>query len=279
MRRFVVAGLAVLIAMEGKAVHADPAPSQVSPAHDAREDTRLLGELLRAAGAGAVTPRPVPAPGSQSRQYVPPADASDRLHRGVAAYRARYFVQSVNELVEASRLAPAWAEPYRWLAIAQADSDDCPSALINIGAFMARAPGDLAAPQLVALRDRCLHGGTLRVDSAPSGATIRVDDGPPIGTTSQRVTLRAGLHTITVEKPGFAPASRQIEIAPLGVHDASFALTIAQKRPRARSRWWWVAAGAVASAAVVGVALATTSGTDSGSGVPGVTCDLSGCHP
>lgn len=283
MRVLVAAGLAVLVVVDGSAAYADPASPQINPVRGGREDARLLGEQLRELDQAAMAPRVVPSPSGEPRQGEPPADAVARLERGAAAYRARDFTRALTELVEASRLAPGWPEPYRLLALAQADSDDCPSALINIDAFAALVPGDPRIPELAAPRDRCLHSGTLRVSSAPTGATIRVDGGPPIGTTSQRLTLPAGLHTVTVEKSGFAPGSQRVEIDPSSVRYASFTLSVARDRPRAQHGWLWVAIGAVATAAAVGVTLmATQGGSDDGGtkrGLPGVTCDAQGCHP
>src|SRR5690349_7584057 len=117
--------------------------------------------------------------------HAEPADeARDHHEPGVAAYRARKFTLAVDELLAANRLAPDRPEPYRWLALTEAEIDDCPSALINIDAFLSRAPaGDPGAPELAVLRDRCLGNGKLDVDSTPSGATIRVDGGPPVGAT------------------------------------------------------------------------------------------------
>jgi hypothetical protein len=287
MRSLVATGVTVLAAVSGAATYADPGSPQISPGRGAREDAQRLGEQLRdldreaASEPGAVPPPPAavePRHGGDPRQ----ADASACLDRGVAAYRARDFARAVSELVEASRLAPGWPDPYHWLALAQAESDDCPSALINIAAFAARvAPGDRRMPELSALRDRCLHTGELRVDSAPTGATIRVDDGPPVGTTSQRLMLRAGVHTVTVEKPGFEPGSQRIEVEPLGIRYTRFALTAEHDRPR----WWlWAAIGAglVATVIVIGAPHDTTQRPERPAAppnvLPGVTCDAQGCH-
>ena len=175
MRSLVATGVAVLAA-SAAVTYADPGSPQVSPARRAWEDAQRLGEPLRDLDREAA-----PAPGAPPSPAVEPrpgdprqADASACLDRGVAAYRARDFGRAIGELVAASRLLPGWPDPYRWLALAQAESDDCPSAVINIDAFAARvAPGDHRMPELAALRDRCLHTGVLRVDSAPAGATIR----------------------------------------------------------------------------------------------------------
>ena len=226
--------------------------------------------------AASAHAQPPGAPGA------PIDEASDHLARGVAAYQARHFPQAVDELLQANRLAPDRPEPYRWLALAEAEIDDCPSALINIDAYVARVPpDDPGAAELAALRDRCLGAGQVDVDSTPSGATIRVDGGPPIGATPIRhLAMRVGPHTLTLEKQGFEPWSQRIEVRPLGAEYASVTLTPARPPP---SRHWlaWAALGA---AAVVG-AVIVISHDSSGSmrtaapSLPGVTCTSAGCHP
>jgi len=287
--RWLVATGVVALAGSGEATYADPASPQVSPTRRAWEDAQRLGEQLRdldraaapEPGAGPPSPAGEPRPGDPRQ-----ADASACLDRGVAAYRARDFARAVGELVAASRLVPGWPDPYRWLALAQAESGDCPSAAINVAAFAACvAPGDPRLPELSALRDRCLRTGELRIDSAPTGATIRVDDGPPVGTTSQRLTLRAGVHTVTVEKPGFEPGSQQVEVDPLGVRYARFALTAEHDRPVVQRWWLWAAigVGVVATAIVLSASHDTTQrpeqpATPPPNVLPGVTCNALGCH-
>lgn len=214
---------------------------------------------------------------------APPDEASEHLARGVAAYQARHFPQAVDELLEANRLAPDRPEPYRWLALAEAEIDDCPSALINVDAYLARVPpGDPGAAELAALRDRCLGAGRVDVDSAPTGATIRVDGGPPIGATPiKHLAMRVGPHTLTLEKQGFEPLSHRIEVRPLGVEYASLTLTPA--RPSPSRRWLaWVALGA---AAAVGAVIVISNGSHdapdmrTAPSLPGVKCTSAGCHP
>lgn len=204
--------------------------------------------------------------------------ARARLDLGIAAYRAGDFARAVDEFFEANRLAPELPDPYRWLALAQAEIDDCRSALINIDAFAARTPaGDDRMPELVALRDRCLHTGTVDVDSIPTGARIRIDGGPPVGTTpARRLAMRVGPRLITVEKPGFASQSHRVEVRASGVSNASFALVSSREDTPLVRRWWfWAAIGAVA---VTAIGL-TYDSTQSEPRLPPVTCTPSGCRP
>jgi hypothetical protein len=211
--------------------------------------------------------------------FADPAEdvALAHLDRGVAAYRAGDFARAHDELLEANRLAPDRPNPYRWLALAEAELDDCQSALINIEAFLSRVPaGDPRVAEQVALRDRCLHNGRIDIESTPAGAAIHVDGGPAIGNTpAKRLAMRVGPHTITLEKPGFAAHSSRIEVRPFGTSYATFHLQAAQ--PSITRRWWfWAAIGAVA---ITAGGLIYSESQSSSPNLPVVTCDASGCRP
>jgi len=205
-------------------------------------------------------------------------DAAAHLERGVAAYRAHDYAAAMTELLAANRIAPDWPDPYLWLALAEAEIDDCQSALINLDAFAARvAAADPRLAELLALRDRCLHTGTLGVDSTPSGAAIRIDGGPPIATTpARRLAMRAGPHQVTVEKRGYEPQSQRVDVAAFGIGYASFVLPVTHHEPVSQRWWFWPVIGAVAVTAI-GLTYEATRGPDVH--VPGVTCDPAGCHP
>ncbi|HEX3761076.1 MAG TPA: PEGA domain-containing protein, partial [Kofleriaceae bacterium] len=174
------------------------------------------------------------------------AGASVHLERGIAAYRARAFDRAMDELLEANRQAPDLVEPYRWIARTEAEIDDCQSALINIESFLSRVPGnDPRVPELVAVRERCQRTGRLTVESTPSGAAIRVDQGPVVATTPvSRLAMRVGRHTITVEKPGFEPMSREVDVHALAAERAGFALATVHAAPVTQRWWFWVGVGA-----------------------------------
>jgi hypothetical protein len=203
------------------------------------------------------------------------------LDRGVAAYRSRDFARAHDELLEASRLAPDRPNPYRWLALAEVELDDCQSALINIEAFLSRVPiGDTRIPELVALRDRCLRTGKVTIESTPGGAAIRVDDGPVIAhTPARRLVMPVGEHTVTLSRPGFVSRTARIDVHAFGTDFATFhlgSMTRGRSTPVVR-RWWFWAAVATATIAAAGVTYALTS--DSPTRLPAVTCDANGCHP
>jgi hypothetical protein len=212
--------------------------------------------------------------------WADPVDDSalSHLDRGAAAYRARDFARAVDELTQANRLVPDWPDPYRWLALTQAEIGECQSALRNVDAFVSRVhPWDSRVPELLALRDRCGHTGNLTIESAPDGATIRVDDGPPIGVTpAKRLAMRVGPHTVIVEKPGFESQSRRIDVRAFDAGNATFVLQATRDTPLLQRWWFWVGLGAVAITAIVFTYDANRSPDPR---LPVVTCSPSGCHP
>jgi hypothetical protein len=54
--------------------------------------------------------------------------------------------------------------------------------------------------------------GTIKVVSSPSGAKVSVD-GDAAGSTPLTIKKDAGTYVVTVELPGYAPASRQVDVA------------------------------------------------------------------
>jgi hypothetical protein len=200
------------------------------------------------------------------------------LDRGVAAYRARDFARAHDELLEASRLAPDRPNPYRWLALAEVELDDCQSALVNIEGFLSRVPtGDTRIPELVALRDRCLHTGKVTIESTPGGAAIRIDDGPVIATTpARRLVMPVGAHSVTLSRPGFVSRTARIDVHAFGTDFATFHLSAERSTPLVR-RWWFWAAVAATTIAAAGVTYTLTR--DAPTRLPAVICDANGCRP
>jgi hypothetical protein len=246
MRSLVASGLVVLMAVQGGRAHADPAAPEAGSLRSHREDAERMAAQLRDLDRTAA-PGPGAAGGDPHR-----GDAAARMDRGIAAYRGADYEHAVAELVEASRASPDWSEPYRWLALAEIELDDCASAMLNVAAFAARVPpGDHRVPELAALRVRCLHRPSFGFGAQPGGGD--------------------SFHARDV---AFTTSG-----APVGAHD----------RPLIERWWLWAAVG-VATATVVGVIWAT-NGSGSGSaagpgpgassdhGLPGVTCDATGCHP
>jgi hypothetical protein len=216
--------------------------------------------------------------------HADPDDDSAAVHleRGLAAYRAREFRRALDELLQANRRAPDLADPFRWIALTEAEIDDCRSALINIDTFVSLVPaGDPRVPELVALRDRCQHTGNLTVESTPSGAALRVDNGSVVGTTPvSRLAMRTGRHTITVEKPGWESQSRDVDVYAFATDHASFALTAVHETQLAHRWWFW--AGLGVATAVLAVVAYDARRPDTGrpdTGLPPVTCTASGCQP
>lgn len=94
-----------------------------------------------------------------------PARADDgpaalvHLDKGVAAFRAGDFAFAHGELTLARDLAPGKPNPYRWLALTEVQLGDCPHALGNIDAFLARVGrDDPRIGEMTRLRELCRRG-------------------------------------------------------------------------------------------------------------------------
>jgi hypothetical protein len=212
--------------------------------------------------------------------HADPAEdrALEHLDRGVAAFRAGDFAQARLEIAEAQRLAPDRPNPYRWLALTEAELGDCRSALVHIEGFLSRVPAeDPRVAEVIAVRRRCVSTGVLRVDSTPSGAAVHLDGGPAIATTpTPSLAVPTGRHRLTIGKPGYAEQEAMLEVRAIDVTYARYALSA--DRPLHRRWWFWAAAAAVAITA----AGATYAWTHDGTGdarLPAVICDAGGCHP
>jgi PEGA domain len=209
----------------------------------------------------------------------PAADALalSHLERGVAAYRAGDFAHAHVELTAAQRLAPDRANPYRWLAWTESKLGDCRSALVRVESFLSRVPAaDPRVAEMLEVRRQCTTTGVLHVESTPSGATIRIDGGVPLATTpTPKLSLLAGTHRLTIEKPGYRSQTESFEVNALGTTYARYALT-AERAPLYRRWWFWAAVGAVA-VATAGVTYGLTR--DGDAFLPPVTCSDAGCRP
>ena len=202
--------------------------------------------------------------------------ALTHLQRGVASFRAGDYAAALGEFRAAQQLAPDKPNPYRWLALTQVQLGDCPSALVNIAAFVERVPaGDARLAELIRLRELCLQTGVLRIESVPSDAALRID-GEQVGTTPYTsLSMRAGEHTVRASKSGFAAATRTVTITAGAEHDLQLQLA-RSSRPLVR-QWWFWAAVAVGAAAVTGVSIALSD--DPGATMlPPIQCDDSGCR-
>lgn|GEM_PF-2069640 len=208
----------------------------------------------------------------------PAADlALAHLDRGVAAFRAGDFAHAHAELVEAQRLAPDRPNPYRWLALTEAELGDCRTALINVESFLSRVPAaDPRVSELLAVRGRCTATGQLHVESTPTGAVVRIDDAPAMITPIASLALPVGSHRLAIEKPGYVAQTEALEIRAMGTTYARYALIAERSTPVYRRGWFWAAIGAVAITSA-GITYGLTRGGDAR--LPPVTCDATGCHP
>lgn len=82
--------------------------------------------------------------------------AQVHLDRGIEKFQAGDYAAAHAELLIAHDLAPDKPNPYRWLALTEAQLDDCPSALLNIEEFLQRVPeADDRRPEMIRLRALC----------------------------------------------------------------------------------------------------------------------------
>jgi hypothetical protein len=82
--------------------------------------------------------------------------AKVHLDRGIAAFDAKDYVRARHELAEARDLAPEKPNPYRWLALTDVQLGNCPEALLEIDAFLARVTAtDPRRAELERLRRLC----------------------------------------------------------------------------------------------------------------------------
>jgi hypothetical protein len=99
--------------------------------------------------------------------------AQVHLDRGIEKFQAGDYGAAHAELLIAHDLAPDKPNPYRWLALTEAQLDDCPSALLNIEEFLQRVPeNDDRRPEMIRLRALCA-----RVEPTPGPAEQPL--GPP----------------------------------------------------------------------------------------------------
>lgn len=135
--------------------------------------------LVTAILAAAVLVAARPASAHPSRAE---AQALEHLDRGVAAYRAGELALAEHELEAAQQLVPDKPNPYRWLALTEAQLGDCQAALVHVEDFLSRVPaGDPRAPELVKVREHCVL--ELQAGRAPPPHRAGPATPPPRATT------------------------------------------------------------------------------------------------
>lgn len=98
---------------------------------------------------------------------TPESEALQHLDAGIAAYRISDYAAARAQLDRAIELVPDRANPYRWRALVEAAQHDCANALVDIEAFLSRAPaGDERVGEMAQLRDHCVERA--RVTSPPA---------------------------------------------------------------------------------------------------------------
>src|SRR5262249_14838729 len=133
----------------------------------------------------------------------------------------RRFTEARAAFERARSLLPDKPNAYRWLGLTDARLGRCQDAVANLDSFLGRVPStDPRVAEVQMVRERCqeeLHpkGGTLVIESTPSGAEVTIDDrgGPSLGRTPYRVTaLAMGTHKVRLRKPGYADLEKTVQL-------------------------------------------------------------------
>jgi hypothetical protein len=204
--------------------------------------------------------------------------AQAHLDRGIKAFERRDFAAAHAEFLEANKLVPDKANPYRYLALTEVQLGDCASATVNIDAFFARAAvDDERRAEMERLRELCSKTGTLSIRTTPERAQLRID-GAPVGTSPFRSSSFAvGRHTVVAEAQGYEKLARSLVVNARETTDVH--LELSRPSTPITRRWWFVPAIVVGAAAVTGAIVLATRDSEDPTTIPGIECDASGCRP
>ena len=166
------------------------------------------------------------------------------LDAGVAAVRAGHVALAHPELTAARDLAPAKPNPYRWLALTEVQLGDCPHALTDIDAFLARVrDDDPRVGEMTRLRELCRRGGVPA--GQPGQPNLQLD------------------HDITQPAPD--PMFTQPREAPTD-------------QPGITHRWWFWPTVGVTALAITGTTIYLVTRGGEATLAP-VHCTATGCMP
>jgi hypothetical protein len=194
------------------------------------------------------------------------SEALEKISDGTRLFDDGKLVEARAAFVEARRLAPDKANPWRLLGIVDFRLGQCALAVEELEKFLEMVgPQDRRVTEVVSLRDKCKEDlvpkvGGLVVRSTPSGAAVRLDSERVIGKTPLTIdALNAGPHLVVVELAGYQRGSRATTIATGATTTVELVLekNSAPPKPVYKRGWFW---GALAGAVVV-VAGVVTVGT------------------
>jgi hypothetical protein len=165
---------------------------------------------LPRAGQGAVDPTSGGAPSAGAHPSVDAARELDQ--QGVRSFRAGRYTDAITFFRAAHQLGGPSSELWN-IVRCREGMDDAEGAAAAIDEYLAlrdllpqdRADADREA---LALRTRL---STLTVTTTPPGASISVDGKPSPGSTPLSTDVRAGSHTIAVQRAGYEAATQTIE--------------------------------------------------------------------
>ncbi len=260
-------------------VQASAQGSQATLSQGDAAEERAEGEAARPARDDATAGAPGGAEaGSDQEPDGKVAEARQRFDRGLQLYRDGDYELALIEFSRAYEIVPDFRVLYNIAQVSMtlgryAQARRSLEQYLKDGAeTMDPARREAVERDLAMLSERT---ATLFISSNVKGADVVVDE-DVIGRTpmASPILLDAGLHTVTLRKPGYLPASeritlagrdaaeRSIELRPVPVNERERIVverqvdTSTEKEPTVPSLVWagWIATGALAtSAAVTGV--------------------------
>lgn len=140
-------------------------------------------------------------------------DAARELdQQGVRSYRAGRYTDAITYFRAAYQLGGPSSELWNIVRCREGmdDAEGAAAAIDDYLALPALASQDRAdaAREAQALRSR---PSTLTVTTAPPGASVTIDGKSASGSTPLSTDLRAGEHTIAVQRVGYSPATQAVE--------------------------------------------------------------------
>jgi formylglycine-generating enzyme required for sulfatase activity len=128
--------------------------------------------------------------------------SGDLKSRGKGWYLSVALYDTKNNTVIASRTVQADSEK-----LLVSGAEKAVEELVREGL----SPVGVAAPDPVVVAPTRQGKGTLKVVTDPSGAQVRVD-GEEVGKTPWKKKVASGQYLVTLEKDGFTPVSKQVEV-------------------------------------------------------------------
>ena len=144
-----------------------------------------------------------------------PAEAETHFKRGVSLYQEADFKAALVEFRRAYELSHNWRLLYN-VAQAEYQAHDYAASLASFETFLHEGGDRIARPRRLEVEQEALRlrvrVGTLTIRSNTGGASVVIDD-EAVGLAPLKRHVAVGGRRIVVKKDGYAPWSKNIEIA------------------------------------------------------------------